>query len=122
MIASDQFSRKYLRRKAKGPSYGLSRELMAIGRKHEVFLNAQAGAGQELPEQQIGENGRNMRRVTVFVHHTESAGKEEFQASCQGIDIRGGNDGNTVLGEKAGDVSQETDGTFDVFDHFHGEH
>ena len=75
---------------------------MSVGWKQEVFLNPQTRARQELPVQEIGENRRNMGRIATFVHHAESARKQEFEPSRQGIDIRCCNDGNTVFLQEGG--------------------
>src|SRR5258708_13546844 len=87
-----------------------------------MFLHSQTRRRQELPEQEIGKNGRNMRRMARFVHHAQSARQQEFQARGERVDVWRSDYSNTVLRQEAGDIAQKTDGTLDVLDHFHGKH
>src|ERR1700730_18286388 len=95
---------------------------MTIGWKHEVFLNPQTRTRQELPEQEVGENGGDVGRIALCVHDPECASKQEFHASYQGSDVWCGDNGNAVCCKKTGYVSQKSDRAFDVFDRFHGKH
>src|SRR6266403_541682 len=90
---------------------------MSIWRVNEVFLNLQAGTRQKLPKQEIGKNGRNMRRIAMFVHHSELTGQQELEPCSERINIRCGDDRHTVLCEQPSDVSQKPYRAFDVLDH-----
>ena len=56
----------------------------------------ESGKGKKLAAEKIVENRRDVRGVGAFVHHPNLAGKEEFQASREGIYIGRGDDGDTA--------------------------
>lgn len=121
VIPQDRVARKRGREQRERKREGLARELITPGRKHAVLGNLQASLGQELPAQQINENRRDVRRVAVFVHHSNFATKQESQACGKRIDVRSGYHGATAGGEELTDVFEEIDGALDVLDDFNGD-
>src|SRR5580700_8618374 len=83
-----------------------------------MFGYFQAGARKELALQEVGEDGRNMRWIADFVHHSDFALEKKAEARGQRVDVRSGDHRDTIWSEKLGDVSQKVDGTLDVLDHF----
>lgn len=100
-------------------------EITATGQRkialgiHKMFDELELRAGQDLSDEEIQVNWRNVL-LGIFVHRTDISGAEKFQSRGYVFHVGSRQDRDAFFFRQALDAAQKPRRVFQMFDHFYG--